>query len=164
MGATPADPYFDLAAVEALLIRERAILSDDERLRLDRRLQVWFRSLRPSRPASRVAVVVCVALGILLMTAGTGLAITGFTASPAVRSPAVSARGAPGRTHPTSLGQIPSSAGTSSAAGRLRAAEGHSDLPFSGFGALPILAAGVGLLATGGILDGRLRRREALAP
>jgi hypothetical protein len=164
MGATPADPDFDLAAVEELLIRERAMLSDDERVRLDRRLQVWFRSLRTSRPASRVAVAVCVALGILLMTAGTGLAVTGFTASPASRSPAVTARGAPGRTNPKSLSQIPSSGGASSAAAGLRAAEGHSDVPFSGFAALPILAAGIGLVAAGAVLDGRLRRHEALAP
>jgi hypothetical protein len=67
-----------LAAVAELLCRERAALTFDELERVDRRLNRLRAQPRPPRRSSRVAVAVCLALGLLLMTGGTGIAISGF--------------------------------------------------------------------------------------
>jgi hypothetical protein len=67
-----------LAAVAELLTRQRPTMTFDEVQRVDQRLHRLQARPRPPRRSSRLAVVVCLALGLLLMTAGTGLAISGF--------------------------------------------------------------------------------------
>jgi hypothetical protein len=67
-----------VAAVAELLCRERAALTFDELERLDRRLNGLRAQPRPPRRSSRLAVAVCLTLGLVLMTGGTGIAISGF--------------------------------------------------------------------------------------
>ena len=68
----------EFASVIALLRRERTALSFDEIQRVDRRLSGALAPRRARRRRSRLAVVICFALGLPFMTAGTGLAISGF--------------------------------------------------------------------------------------
>ncbi len=83
----------DVAAVVELLRRERPALTFDELGRVDRRLHRFRSPPRSPRRGSRLGVVICLALGLVLMTAGTGLAIGGFATSgfttprPAVQAP-----------------------------------------------------------------------------
>jgi hypothetical protein len=125
-------------------------------------------------------VACCAALGLLFTTAGTGLAISGFaTAGSAVqaqypdqRSTAPPSRGAPGArparppTTPSRRPGVETSAPPTlgdSAAGRrsppsrtaLARAETRSAPPFTGFGAIPILIAGIALFATSAVVHRR---------
>lgn len=168
------DPEQDarLNSVAEILRRERPVLGPDEIERVDRRLR---RSRPPPRaclPGSRLAVVFCLSFGFLLMTAGTGLALSGFaTPGPAVQAqypgtPAGSVR-LPGHERAVSrrpqarpanssrLGRLSLTGGGTTLAVGLRQAETRADPPFTGVQALPILGAGMALFLTGGLLNRR---------
>lgn len=174
--APERDP--NLSAVAQLLERERPVLTFDERERLDRRLKaVLDRPMAPRRRGTRLSVVICLAVGLLFMTAGTGLAISGFATSgaadhaqypdrmtPPPRLPAggkaPSQHGA--RRHhpaPSSLGQIPPAHPGPTDPITLTRAETHDNPPFTGYGAIPILLAGVVLIIRGAAIDRRSRGR-----
>jgi hypothetical protein len=78
MDASDLEQDAEFASVIALLRRERTALSFDEIQRVDRRLSGALAPRRGRRQRSRLAVIICFALGLPFMTAGTGLAISGF--------------------------------------------------------------------------------------
>jgi hypothetical protein len=171
----------DVSQVVELLTRARPVLTFDEFERLDRRLNTFHaRSPKPRR-RTRVSVVLCLAFGLFLMTAGTGLAISGFATPGAADHaqypdrtrdrPPASAGGAgatrqraqgrprpPGRhSRPSSLGNVRSAGRASSVYLSLSHAETHSNLPFTGFGAIPVLVAGLLFMTRGAMIAGRDR-------
>ena len=98
-------PDSRVAAVAELLRRERAVLTFDELERVDRRLNRLRAQPRPPRRSSRVAVAVCLAFGLLLMTGGTGIAISGFVtpgSAGQARYPGLGAAGPPVSGRPAS--------------------------------------------------------------
>jgi hypothetical protein len=176
----------DLGAVVELLRCERPALTFDEIERVDRRLNAFRSGPRAPRRGSRLAVVICLALGLLFMTAGTGLAINGFgtprpaehtrhpdraaggrppsaggTAASGQRAPgtAASGRRARGRhSSPSRLGEIPSvGSPTTTVESSLSHGETRNNVPFTGFGAIPILAAGIVLIVAGTAVNRRTR-------
>jgi hypothetical protein len=168
-----------LAAVMDLLRSERPALTFDEIQRLDRRLEASGGG-RAQRRGSRLLASICVAFGMLFMTAGTGLAIGGLgtpgTADraqypdsggspPTSSAPATSAGGVEGAearrdtpSRPSTLGDIRQTDRGTTTALRLRQAETRGDLPFTGFAVIPILLAGIVLLGTGVAVNRRARR------
>jgi hypothetical protein len=174
-----------LAAVAELLRRERPVPTFDELGRVDRRLnRLRTPPVRPRR-GSRLALVFCLALGLVLMTAGTGLAISGFATpgradhgqspsrsvggppSSTLRPPASAARNRNGaskrrtggrRPSPSRLGDVaPAGRPTTTVETSLSQAETRSNPPFTGFGAIPILLAGIVLLVCAGAVLRRTR-------
>ena len=172
-----------VAEVADLLCRERAALTFDELERLDRRLNRLRAQPRPPRRSSRAAVAVCLALGLVLMTGGTGIAISGFVTPPpageahypslGVGSPpllgqppsgnggSVSGR-TPGlsgsrRRSPSQLGQIPPAAQPRTTVDSLTHAETRGNLPFTGADVIPILLAGVGFVIAASVINRRMR-------
>ena len=87
------DPEQDasLADVVELLRSERPALTSDELERVNRRLNRSRAPRRGPRPGSRLAVGICLAFGLLFMTAGTGLAISGFQGQPTTPSTPIAA-------------------------------------------------------------------------
>jgi hypothetical protein len=165
------DPEQDagLADVCELLRRERPVLTSDELERVDRRLNTSRRRntsrapRRARRPGSRLAVAICLALGLLFMTAGTGLAVSGFATPGAADHAQYPDRTADdphaGRhSSPSSLGEIRPAGRTSTAVVPLRQAETRNDLPFTGFAAIPILVTGIALIVTGAAVNRSTRR------
>jgi hypothetical protein len=169
------DPEQHVASLAAeLLRRERPALTFDELERVDRRLNTFCAPRRAPRPGSRLVVAICLAFGLLFMTAGTGLAISGFATPGAADQaqypdrtaggPPASAEGtaaspqrAQGRhSSPSSLGEIRAGS-TSTVEVSLRQAETHNDLPFTGFDAIPILVAGIALIVIGAAINRRTR-------
>lgn len=67
------------ASVAEILMRERPALTFDEIERVDRRLNASCVPRRSLRRRSRLAAAVCLTLGLSFTTAGTGLAISGFS-------------------------------------------------------------------------------------
>lgn len=169
-----------LAETAELLRRERPEMTVDEIDRLHRRLHP------PSaqRRAPSIVVAFCLALGLVFMTAGTGLAISGFaTSDEAVQAqyPDSAAGGPPSATPGHQGGGLQPNGGsaagarTSSAHGghtqsrppslgdtararrttdrlELSEAESRTSAPFTGYGAIPILAAGIALFVTGAVV------------
>lgn len=93
----------DLAGVVQVLERERPVLTFDEIERLDRRLNAFLAQPRAPRRRMRLSVVICLAVGLLLMTAGTGLAISGFAtpgAADHAQYPDRTSNGPPPSNHP----------------------------------------------------------------
>jgi hypothetical protein len=159
------DPEQDagLADVCELLRRERPVLTSDELERVDRRLNTSRTPRRARRSGSRLAVAICLALGLLFMTAGTGLAVSGFAtpgAADHAQYPDRTADGPPAGRHssPSSLGEIRPAGRTSTAVAPLRQAETRNDLPFTGFAAIPILVTGIALIVTGAAVNRSTRR------
>jgi hypothetical protein len=175
----------NLVGVAELLRRERPVLTFDELERVDRRLNAFRAPPRTPRRGSRLAVVICLVVGLLFMTAGTGLAIGGF-ATPVAgqhapypdravgrRHPsaggkasrqdrggtAASPRRAPSRhSTPSRLSETPSAVSpTSTVEISLSHGETRSGVPFTGFGAIPILAAGIVLIVAGTAVNRRTR-------
>jgi hypothetical protein len=161
-----------LAAVADLLRRERPVPTFDELERVDRRLNTSTASRRAPRPGSRLVVAICLAFGLLLMTGGTGLAISGFAPSGVTdhgQYPDRTLGGPPGSAQPTDPSRHgrrspPSGLDQVRPAGRpatveifLRQAETRNELPFTGFDAIPILVAGIALIVTGAAVNRRTR-------
>ena len=113
----------------------------------------------------------CLSVGLLFTTAGSGLALSGYaTPGPAVQAQypdntsghasTPAAGGGHSRTHAhangaPSLGQI-KSAGPSTQYVSLVHAETGNELPFTGFGAIPVLIAGIALIAAGAVIHRRI--------
>jgi hypothetical protein len=173
-----------------LLRRERPQMTFDEIDRLHRRLHPPNAHGPPNahRRAPRVVVAFCLALGLVFTTAGTGLAISGFaTSDEAVQSQypdSAAARppsGPPGQqgggsqpnggsgaagghtqSRPPSLGDT-ARARHSADRLQLSQAESQTDAPFTGYGAIPILAAGIALFVTGAFVHRPARSRGSAA-
>ena len=161
-----------LAVVADLLRRQRPAATYDELERVTRRLHTSRAPRRLPRPSSRLVVAICIAFGLLFMTAGSGLAISGF-APPgaadhglypdrALGGPPGPATGTdksrPGRLSPLSgLDQIQPAGRTATVEVFLRQAETRNELPFSGLDAIPILVAGIALIATGAAVNRHTR-------
>lgn len=157
------DPEQDarLGDVCELLRRERPALTSDELERVDRRLNTSRAPRRAPRRGSRLVVVICLALGLPFMTAGTGLAVSGFAtpgAADHAQYPDRTADPAGRHSSPSSLGEIRPAGRTSTAVVPLRQAETRNDLPFTGFAAIPILVIGIALIVTGAAVNRSTRR------
>lgn len=173
-----------------LLRRERPEMTVDEIDRLHRRLH----PPRARRRAPSVVVAFCLALGLVFMTAGTGLAISGFATSheavqaqypdsaagrppsapsghqgggqqPNGRSvaagpPTSTARGGHTQSRPPSLGDTVRTRHSTDRLG-LSEAESRTGAPFTGYGAIPILATGIALFVTGAVGRRPARPRRA---
>jgi hypothetical protein len=167
-----------------LLCRERPSLTFDEAQRVDRRLTAATAKRAPRR-GSRLLAAVSVAIGMLFMMAGTGLAIGGFgTAGTATQaqypdhpSTGLAGGGAPQPATPERQGAPPESQGVEgeeSAAATLgetagstpsettnvglRQAATRGDMPFTAFATIPILVIGIALILAGAGLNRRARR------
>jgi len=160
-----------------LLSRERPSLTFDEAQRVDRRLTAAT-SRRAPRRGSRLLAAVSVALGMLFMMAGTGLAIGGFGAPDtatqaqypdhpytgpasggAPQPPTPQSRGVEGeQSAPATLGETASSTPGDTTNGGLRQAATRGGLPFTGFAIVPILLVGIALILAGVGLNRRARR------
>ena len=162
----------NLAAVAELLRRQRPMPTFDELERVDRRLNTFRASRRTPGRRSRFVVAICLSLGLLFMTAGTGLAIDGFaTPGPAnhAQYPDRTSGGQPGsatgtaksrrvrHSDPSSLGEIQPSGRNAALDVSLTKAETRGNLPFAGLNAIPILAAGLVLIMTGAGIHRRTR-------
>ena len=126
---------------------------------------------------SRIAILATLVVGMLLSTAGAGLAVTGFASSSDDASVAQYGRQAPDSGSNDVLSEEENNAPGGGAAGeagdngpgeglqparQVEAGVQSSDdegaaeeLPFTGFAAIPILIGGVALLSTGMILRRR---------
>jgi hypothetical protein len=175
MGAvSPEDDGRVIAAAE-MLLRERPRPTFDELERVDRRLAAFRVSAQRGpvrRGWSRLAMMACLSVGLLFTTAGSGLALSGYAASgPAVQaqypdtprrlSPPTT-RGVPAKPHagshagPSSVGQLKSTGGSTSYVSLVHA-ETDNELPFTGFAAIPLLLAGIALIAAGAVIHRRAR-------
>ena len=126
---------------------------------------------------SRVAILMMLVLGMLLSTAGAGLAITGLSGN---GDASIAAYPPPTGTSPSGGGGVlgdqdsgsdvlpeegasgPSGGGSAPGSGvqparQTEAGAGSDELPFTGFAAIPILLGGLALLSVGLVL----RRRTA---
>ena len=185
-GLRPDDDLVVATATE-LLQRARPVPPFAELARLDRRLTALraprgFRrrwSGHPRGQWSRLVTAGCLSVGLLFSTAGTGLALSGFaTTGPAVRAQYPDSRGpgntgsgpaspgttspgrmrvVPGRQSPSTLSQVrPTDQGVVTPVSIVRA-ETHGELPFTGFGAIPVLVLGIGLVVVGVLVNRRTR-------
>ena len=183
----PDDRHLRLRALEEtaeLLRRERPEMTVDEIDRLHRRLH----PPSARRRAPSVVVAFCLALGLVFTTAGTGLAISGFATSDqpvqaqypdsaagrppgrpgggqqpnggsgAAGPPSSAAHGGPTQSRPPSLGDTASARHSTDRVG-LSEAESRTGAPFTGYGAIPILAAGIVLFVTGAVVHRPARSR-----
>lgn len=181
MGAVSPQDDGRIAAAAEMLQRERPRPTFDELERVDRRLTA-FRVAAQRGPVrrgwSRLAVMACLSVGLLFTTAGSGLALSGYAASgPPVKAQypdstprrltAPAARGVPARPHagshvspshvsPSSVGQLKLSGGSTSYVSLVHAETGN-ELPFTGFAAIPVLIAGIALIAAGAVIHRRSR-------
>lgn len=117
---------------------------------------------------SRLLVTMMLVFGLVLSTAGAGLAVSGSSDSGrAADVEYKQARGSAGTLGEVdavapsedsdAVGAAPASDEPTAQAPRQVAATGGDDLPFTGFAAIPVLLGGLALLATGLVL----RRRTA---
>jgi hypothetical protein len=125
---------------------------------------------------SRVAILAMLVTGMLFSTAGAGLALSGSshdnasiyqygraTPSTSPSGGVLPAESGSGPSHASSGGNAPAggvapATATTTQPTRQEAASTNSQLPFTGFAAIPVILGGLGLL-TGGLV---LRRRTRL--
>ena len=178
MSRMPEDLPADLAVIGDRLRDERPALHP---LALDGVQQRARRAAATPRRRSRrpsLAVALCLCFGIVLSSAGTGMAISGLssttgTAAQAQYPGSEGVSGAGTTTKAPTLGdpapQPAKSPVVKAAAGggsepsqvtqQLSAAEDNATLPFTGYAAIPVAGAGVALLLGGVILRRRQPRR-----
>jgi hypothetical protein len=137
------------------------------------RRQAGEPSRRNQSMKSRLAILAMVAFGMLFSTAGAGLAVSGITSNSSNAS--VAQYGTPTPTPTTEGGVLPAeetnNAPDNTPAGgvspaeetqptRQVAATTASQLPFTGFAAIPVILGGIALL-TGGLVLRRRTRADA---
>jgi hypothetical protein len=110
---------------------------------------------------SRAAILATLVLGLLLSTSGAGLAISGFADNNQAAVAQYGQGNVGGEVLPA-VERKKSRPGASVQPGRqtetVVAAQGGSQLPFTGFAAIPILLLGIGLLSAGLVLRRTGRR------
>ena len=163
----------ELDGVAAMLDAERAELSALEHDRVRRRLRARVPARRPTPMRTRVAIVAMFVLGALTSGTGGALALSGTSGvgSAGVAeydstqpTQQVAGQQVPATTDETSTPQTlgsdtPSAKGTPAATAPAQAVHaGERELPFTGFAAVPLLIAGVALLAGGALLRRRAVR------
>lgn len=120
--------------------------------------RVRRRAARPERRQdmkSRLAILLMLALGMMLSTAGAGLAVQDLTSDDA----SVAQYGSGGEEEPEDvLGDAESGDDDVQESRQVSAgADGGDELPFTGFLAIPVLIGGVALLSGGLVLRHRTR-------
>lgn len=123
---------------------------------------------QPMRP--RLAILTMLAVGILLMGAGTGLAVSGLSGSENASEVVYPTTETTTTTSTNSVGGVVGGGGTgglqqanepaAKEVAQVAAAGDDDSLPFTGFAAIPVIVVGVGLLV-GGLV---LRRRTSPTP
>jgi len=104
----------------------------------------------------RIAVAFVLAIGLLTSGTGATLAVISESGSAAeVQYPELKPKET---VNPGVLGSEPG--GGAAVQEEQQVATGGSELPFTGFLAIPLLVAGVALLVTGGVLRSRARGNE----
>lgn len=135
--------------------------------------------VRPRRPRRSLAIVLCLALGLVFAQTGSALAVSGLAAdgsavfvqyplsqTQGTQAQGTQAQGATNGSSPSDVGDTGESAtegatasGGDQAARQVAAADSGSELPFTGSASLLILALGGGLLlVTGALLRLRTTR------
>jgi hypothetical protein len=128
--------------------------------------RILRRAAKPPRRAqpmkSRLAILSMLVFGFVFSTAGVGLAVGGLTSSD---SAAISQYGTPTPT-PTAtppggvLGEEEEGNADTLQPARQVESGSNSELPFTGFAAIPVLLGGVALLSGGLLLRRRASRQE----
>jgi hypothetical protein len=177
MSRMPEDLPADLAVIGDRLRDERPALDP---LALDAVAQRAGRAAVTRRRRSRrpsLAVALCLCFGIVLSSAGTGMAISGLSSTTGTAAqaqyPGSEGVSGAGTIETPSLGGTSTPAtkqakiavvkaasggsGPSQATQQLSAAAGNATLPFTGYAAIPVAGAGLALLL-GGLV---LRRRAS---
>jgi hypothetical protein len=124
------------------------------------------KAARPSRRSqpmkSRLAILSMLVVGVLMSMTGVGFAITGLSSSTNDASVAEYSVPTPGggvspgqETHPGSNNNQPN--GGVKPAQQVAAGATTNQLPFTGFAAIPVLIAGLGLLSVGLVMRRRAR-------
>src|SRR4051794_28394795 len=150
-----------------LLQEHRPELTVEELDRLERRLFAPARA-RPRR-SPRLVVVVCLALGLVFTTAGTGLAVSGLTSDGhAVRAQHPNGTGGQSGPHPpanardrhgpVSIQDAARTSASTPAGAALAQAEARTSAPV--WYTIPILVAGIGFFGLAAVM--RRGRRRAL--
>jgi hypothetical protein len=153
--------------------RPQATEMELDKIKQRARRQAADDSRRNQSMKSRLAIVAMVAFGMLFSTAGAGLAVSGITSSshnasvaqygtatPTPKSPGATPEGgvlpATETNNAPTGGSLPATATDTTQPTRQVAATTASQLPFTGFAAIPVMLGGIALL-TGGLV---LRRRS----
>jgi hypothetical protein len=145
------------------LLRDRR--PEATELELDQiKQRILRRAAQPSRRAqpmkSRLAILAMLVFGFVFSTAGVGLAIGGLSGSD---SAAITQYGTPTPTPPGKvLGEEENGNGSTTGLQPQRQVENGStsQLPFTGFAAIPVLLGGIALLSGGLVLRRRSSRQE----
>src|SRR3954468_20619231 len=166
----------ELDGVASMLTDERAALSDAEDVRVRRRVRAAMPSRRPTPMRTRLAIVAMFVLGALTSGTGGALALSGTSGS---GSAAIVQYESTQPTQEVAGEQIPTTPTTSTEPETLGATTpqgtnapaavaapqavhaGDRELPFTGLAAVPLLLAGVAMLAAGALLRRRTVRRQA---
>ena len=119
--------------------------------------RVWRKAARPERRQdmkSRLAILLMLALGMTLSTAGAGLAVQDLTSDDA----SVAQYGRDDEEPPRdALGEAESGEDVQASRQVSAGSDGGDELPFTGFLAIPVLIGGVALLSGGLVLRHRTR-------
>ena len=118
--------------------------------------RVRRRAARPERRQdmkSRLAILLMLALGMMLSTAGAGLAVQDLTSDDA----SVAQYGSDEQEPEDVLGEAESGDDVQESRQVSAGADGGDELPFTGFLAIPVLIGGVALLSGGLVLRHRTR-------
>jgi len=156
MNTNPHDPNGDLEGVARRLRDGRPEMTDLELERVKRRAlsQATAGSWAPRKGLfmkPRIAVALVLAVGLLASGTGATLAVISESGSAAeVQYPELKPKES---VNPGVLGSDPG--GGAAVQEEQQVATGGSELPFTGFLAIPLLVVGVAFLVTGGVLRSR---------